>query len=142
MSNLDPRIYPYRPEIASSDLVDKVIAKKFVDGEILRVSSQSSLLWAQPNKDQPITSELLFGENVAVFETIGEGWSWVQNQTDSYVGWIKSNSLSEANSEITHTVSALRTYLFPKPEHKLVPNGVISYGSRLSIVDEHVERGN
>ena len=141
MSNFDPRIYPYRPEIASSDLEGKVIAKKFVDGKILRVSSQSSLLWAQPNKDQPITSELLFGENVAVFESISEDWSWVQNQTDCYVGWIKSNSLCEANSEITHTVSALRTYLFPKPEHKLVPIGIISYGSRLSVVNEHVERG-
>ena len=36
MSKLDPRINPYRPEIASSNLVGRVQADKFVEGEVMR----------------------------------------------------------------------------------------------------------
>ena len=43
MKKLDPRIHPYLPEIASSELIGKVQAEKFVDGEEMRIISQSYL---------------------------------------------------------------------------------------------------
>ena len=141
MKKLDPRIHPYLPEIASSELIGKVQAEKFVDGEEMRIISQSSLLRTEPSLDLPIASELLFGEDVLVFQNLESEWSWVQNITDSYVGWIPSHALSKSTANITHSVSALRTFIFPKPEHKLVPTKILSYGSRLSICDVQEVRG-
>ncbi len=141
MKEFDPRIHPYRSEIASSDLVGRVQSEKFVDGKVMRITSQSSLLWAEPSLELPIASELIFGEDVLVFQSKDREWSWVQNKSDCYVGWILSNTLSKSKAEITHTVSALRTYKFPQPEHKLVPTAILSYGSRLSVTAVQEVRG-
>ena len=141
MKKLDPRIHPYLPEIASSELIGKVQAEKFVDGEEMRITSQSTLLRTEPSLRLPIASQLLFGEDVLVFQNKGSEWSWVQNKSDSYVGWIPSKTLSKSTADITHSVCALRTFIFPKPEHKLVPTKILSYGSRLSIRDVQEVRG-
>ena len=98
-------------------------------------------MWTEPSLELPIASELIFGEDILVFQSKDCEWSWVQNKSDCYVGWILSNTFSKSEAEITHTVSALRTFKFPQPEHKLVPSAILSYGSRLSVSTVQEVRG-
>lgn len=81
-------------------------------------------------------SELLFGEDVAVFEQ-QDGWAWVQGELDGYVGYVRLTGLSfddPAPPPPTHLVSARLSHLFRDPTIKDPPVGRVTLGARLSIV--------
>ena len=68
-----------------------------------------------------------------MFETGGEGWSWVQNETDGYVGYLPSEALGPIDPQPTHRITALRTFLYPGPDLKLPPIAAFSIGSLLPL---------
>ena len=132
MTDLDPRLNAYRPDLADAALKGKVEAARFVAARPWQVATGTLPLHTHPSSDARLGSELLFGETVHVFE-IGDGWAWLQNQTDGYVGYAAAAGLSEDVHEAAHSVAALRTYRFGDPDLKSPVRDVLSMNSPLAI---------
>ena len=79
---------------------------------------------------------MLYGEPVRVFETTGEGWSWMQSEVDDYVGWVGRDALSPNLVEPTHIVSMPRTIVFSGPDIKSKPLAILPLGARIALTGE------
>lgn len=132
MPDLDPRIHAVRQDLADEALKDRVRAPRYAAGRQRQVTAGSLPLRSAPTAIARLGSELLFGETVRVFET-RDGWAWVQNDTDGYVGYAPAAALSDTVHAATHTVTVLRTYLFPEPNVKAPPLDLLSMNSRLAV---------
>jgi len=138
----DRRLHAYRPDLAEADLVGRVQAARFTAGEPARVVVGRASLKEEPRPSARQGSELLFGEDVTVFERIsgfggsesGGDWAWVKNATDGYVGYVAADALGPAGPPPTHWVVNLRSYLFPEPDLKSVPLGMLHLTSRVVAV--------
>jgi cell wall-associated NlpC family hydrolase len=133
MVALDPRINPFRSEIAASFLKGQVEAKRFVEGKRYEIIEPNTPLRRMPAHDARLDTEALLGERVAVYE-IEEGWAWGQLETDGYVGWLSANALGAPASAPTHRVCVPRTLCFPGPDVKLPPLAALPMGARLTVV--------
>jgi len=141
MTDLDPRLHAFRPDLADARLEGKVDAARFVDGAPRRVVADCAPLKHTPRADARLESEVLRGETFTVFEDVAEGWSWGQLDTDSYVGYVPSDALAADVPQPTHRVSALRTFVYPGPDVKLPANGFLSLGAAVNLADEVETRG-
>lgn len=133
--SFDPRLTPARPDLAARHLEGQVEAESFVEGERYQVVSVTAAVTKEPSPDASLTTQALHGETVTIYETTMEGWAWGQLDRDGYVGWMPSEALSPTAAAATHRVSALRTPVFPGPSIKLPPSALLSFDSRLSIVE-------
>jgi cell wall-associated NlpC family hydrolase len=133
MVALDPRINPFRPEIAAQYLRGQVEAVRFVEGERHDVVAPIAGLWRTPSHEAHLVTQALLGETVVVYEMTDEGWAWGQLETDGYVGWLSANALGKAGRAPTHKVSVPRTLGFPGPDIKLAPAVALPMGARLTI---------
>ncbi len=140
MTDLDPRRHPVRPDLAASRYQGRVSAARFVDGREMRVALSSARLRRRPGDDQPVDTEVLFGEAFTVYDDNTQGWRWGQLATDGYVGWLPAPTLSDPGTAPTHRVAALRTYRYPGAELKLPPVDLLSMGALLTVVGETVTR--
>lgn len=129
----DPRLTPARPDLAAAHLRGRVEATRFVEPQLRAVIEAQTPLRRAPVPDAPLETEALYGERVAVYETMDEGWCWVQLQGDGYVGYLSANALAAPAGEPTHTVSALRTLVFPGPDIKLPPLSSLPMGARVTV---------
>jgi cell wall-associated NlpC family hydrolase len=134
MVSLDPRIHPFRPEIAAKYLQGQVEAARFVEGVRHEVVEPIAGLWRTPSHEARLDTQALFGERVIVFETTDEGWAWGQIETDGYVGWFSANALGKLGRTPTHKVAVPRTLAFPGPDIKLPPAVALPMGAMLAIV--------
>lgn len=139
MSDLDHRLNAYRDDLADSRLRDRVVAARFVDGTTMRVTAAIAALRRRPADDAPSDSELLYGEEVRVFEQVGD-WAWCQLATDGYVGFAPVSALAADRPAPTHRVAALRTFLYPEPELRRTPLAALSIGSRVTVVGRKTVR--
>lgn len=140
MIGFDPRRHPVRSDLAASAYRGRVAAERFVDGRPMRVAASDAPLRRRPADDQPIDTEVLFGETFTVYDENAEGWCWGQLETDSYVGWLPPAVLSDRVATPTHRVAALRTYRYPDAELKLPPVGLVSIGALVTVIGETVTR--
>lgn len=140
-AELDPRTNAYLPEVADARLRGQVEAQQFVDGTLRRVARTSTPLRLRPSRDAPYDSELILGEPVRVFGDTAGGWSWVQNETDRYVGFVLAEALGPLEPEPTHRVTALRTFVYPGPDMKLPPMIALSLGSHIALGETVETRG-
>ncbi len=132
MTNLDRRIHAIRDDLAAAGLQDQVDVPAYAEPTPAKIIVGHTPLRRSPADDAPLDSELLFGEQVDVFETVGD-WCWVQNKTDGYVGYVTGNSIGEPGPAASHRVSALRTYLYPEPDLKTPPLDILSLTTEISI---------
>jgi hypothetical protein len=109
----DPRITPARPDLAAKHLEGKVQAARFVDGVVREIVAPQAPMRREPRPDAMLGTEALKGERVTVYDANEEGWSWGQLADDGYVGWLPTDALRDAGTAQTHTVSVLRTLVFP-----------------------------
>ncbi|MEH6630537.1 MAG: NlpC/P60 family protein [Halopseudomonas aestusnigri] len=130
---LDPRLHPIRDDLTAEYLREKVTCNKYSQGQAAQVIVGKSSLRRSPEDGSPLDSELLFGEKLTVYDE-RNGWAWVQNAKDSYVGYIHSADISKEIRPTTHRIQALRTYVFPKPDMKCPPIDLLSIESAISIV--------
>ena len=133
MIALDPRINPFRPEIAASYIKGQVEAARFVEGVRHEVVEPIAALRRTPSHEARLDTQALLGERVIVYETTDEGWAWGQLETDGYVGWLSANALGALGAAPTHKVSVPRTLGFPGPDIKLAPAVALPMGARLAI---------
>ena len=85
MTDLDRRLHAFRPDLADVALEGRVEAERFTEGQpgVVRVGVAD--LRREPDAATGIDTQLLFGEVVTVFD-VRDGWAWVRNQRDGYVG--------------------------------------------------------
>lgn len=139
-AQLDRRLHPVRPDLAATDYRGQVQAERFVDGTDFSVKADKVELRAKPDLACGIDTELIFGETVRVFESTPDGWSWGQLQTDGYVGWMPTDALGPVE-QVTHRVTALRTYRYPEAEMKRPVLSQISMGALVCVVGSETTRG-
>ena len=133
MVALDPRLHPFRPEIAAKYLQGQVEAARFVEGQRFEVVEPVADLRRGPSHEAPLDSQVLLGECMTVYETTGEGWAWGQIESDGYVGWLSANALAAPGPPPTHKVRALRTLVFARPDIKTPPLTSLPMGARLAV---------
>lgn len=134
MVALDPRIHPFRPELAAAHLRGQVQAKAFVEGVRYAVVEPTADVRRQPTPDAPLDTQALMGDHVMVYEMNEEGWAWGQLESDGYVGWLPAQALGTPGPAATHKVAATRTLCFPGPNIKLPPVNALPLGAALTIV--------
>ena len=133
MVALDPRINPFRPEIAASHLRGQVEARRFVEGKRHQVIEPAAALRRTASHDARLDTEALLGETLMVYETTAEGWAWGQLEADGYVGWLSSNALGAVGPAATHKVIVPRAFAFAGPDIKLPPAAALPMGARLAV---------
>ncbi len=136
MNRPDRRLNAYRDDLADAALEGEVEAARFVPGEPAGVRVGVVTVRGRPDAAASTTTQLLFGEAVTVFER-RDGWAWVKNATDGYVGYLPDAALGEPMPAPSHRVAAQRTFLYPEPDLKSAPLDLISYASPVAV--SHVE---
>jgi len=131
---LDPRRHAYRADLAANSIRHHVKAPRYVDGEWAQVRHASAVVRRRPEPDAPVDTEALFGEVVVVYD-IADGWAWVQLVRDSYVGYVRADSLSREVEWPTHKVRALGTFVYPEPNFKSPPLTHLSLNSGFAVAD-------
>ncbi|NEI68628.1 peptidase P60 [Rhizobium lusitanum] len=138
---LDRRLNAFRPDLAEASLKGKVEAERFVEGGSARVAIPVIALRPRPDLASGIDTELLMGEEVAVFER-RDGWCWVKALADGYVGYLPEAAIREGTAAPTHIVVPQRTFLYPEPELRKPHAAVLSMGSRVHVAGTAEARGN
>jgi cell wall-associated NlpC family hydrolase len=133
MAAFDPRVTPLRDDLAAKYLEGKVKAARFVEGTVMEVIAPHAPLRHQSRLDAPMETEALMGERATVYDANPEGWAWVQLGADNCVGWMPGAALGPAGAPATHTVAALRTFVFPGPSIKLPPIEALPFGAKINI---------
>ncbi len=139
-AQLDRRLHPVRPDLASADYRGQVQSGRFVEGTDYSVKTDRVELRTQPDFEYGIDTELNFGETFRVFERTQEGWSWGQLQTDGYVGWLPMDALGPFE-QATHRVGALRTYRYREADMKRPALGQVSMGALVRVTEYETTRG-
>lgn len=129
---LDRRLHVYRSDLADQRLRGRVEAERFVAGEVASLRVGCTDLKREPSRNAANDSQLLFGEELLVFDR-RDGYAWIQNQGDGYVGWVEEAALGEALPPPTHRLTALRTPLLPEPSVKAPYISFLSFGSRIAV---------
>ena len=140
MSAHDRRLHAFRPDLADERLRGKVEAERFVPGRLARIVVPVADLRTAPRPDSGLSSQLLYGDDVRVFEE-REGWAWVQAVRDDYVGYVADTVLGPAGDAVTHVIRAPRTFVYPGPDMKLPRSGDLSIGSGVAITGFTETRG-
>jgi cell wall-associated NlpC family hydrolase len=133
MPAFDPRVTPWRAEVAAKHLEGKMTAARFAQGHAIEVIAPQAPLRREPRPDAPLDTEALRGERVMVYDSNPEGWAWGQLAGDNYVGWLPSAALAPAGPAPTHKVVALRTFVFPGPSIKLAPLEALPLGATINV---------
>ena len=126
----DKRITPIRNDIAASEYKGFLKNRKFIKGKIYYVKSNFSNLLSS-NKKQ-LTSQLLYGEPVKVFE-IKKGYAWLQSLRDDYVGYTSVNNLQVTKIVPSHKIISLRCLVYKLPSIKSIPVSELSFNSLIEI---------
>lgn len=130
---LDKRLNAYRDDLAAAHLRGEVVAARYADGADRQVVEPCVPLLRDPRPDAPQDTQLLYGETFRVYEE-ADGWAWGQAALDDYVGYLPVETLSPRLFEPTHTVTALRTFLFPKADLKTRPVRALSLNAKIRVV--------
>jgi len=138
--NLDPRLYAYRPDLADERLRGKVNSTNFVSAEPAKIGINIADIYAKPDQQSPRLSQLLFGQNVLVFED-RNGFCWIQAVDDDYVGYTQSTNLQPVTNPASHYVTANRTFAYKDADLKSPVSGVFSMGTEFIITDTLETRG-
>ena len=128
---LDPRLTPARGDIAASYLKGQVEAKSFRDGVRFQIARSHAALRAAPEDWAEQVNQALFGEIMVVYDQ-SNGWAWGQLEADGYVGWMALAALTDKVVAPSHRVSALRTFVFDRPDLKSAPRMALSINAKFS----------
>lgn len=131
--SLDKRLYAYRDDLAESTLEGRVKAARFTAGEPGRITAAVAPLRRLPRPGAPLDTELLFGEDVTIFDR-ADGWAWIKSAQDGYVGYVPTADIGPPGPAPTHRMAALRGFVFPRPDLKSPPIMTLHMGSRLTVV--------
>ena len=112
--SFDERIVPARKDIAADFLKNKHKSQKFVSGVKKEVILAKTNLYSINDAKAPLATELLLGEEFVVYEN-KTNWSWGQSLRDSYVGYVRSETLSTFDKDKYHIVSNIFAPAYEEP---------------------------
>ncbi len=131
----DPRVNAYRPDLADVALSGVVKSKKFLEPAIRQCVRGVLPLLAEPRFDASMVSQIRYGEFLDVFEIRKDGFAWVQNRTDRYVGYLPlEDTFSDHIADLSNRIVALRTFVYPEPNMKMPPLDELTLGSFIKPV--------
>lgn len=132
----DPRLTPARADLAARHLEGLVEAPRFADPVPYRVGAMAVPLRARPDATAPLVTELLHGEDFAVYD-LAAGWAWGQAGLDDYVGYLPAEALTRAEGQPPdHRVRAQWATLYGSPDLKTPPLGTLPFGARVAVLEE------
>ncbi len=134
-SPLDPRRNAFREDLADVRLQGRVTAGRFIDGCPGQVRVAIAPVFGKPDAGAALTTQLLFGENVRVFEE-KDGWAWLQGDADGYVGYAPAAAIGREVRAPTHRIAALSTPALGRPEVKSPPLVDLPMGACLTVERE------
>ena len=128
----DPRLTPWRADLASRALEGHVAAQTYVDPVPMSVIVPAAGIYGSPLLGAELQDQALFGE---VFDVLhpADDWGWGQAHRDGYVGYIQLSALGTAVEPATHRISAIRTYAFATPSIKAQTRGPYSLNSLVTV---------
>ncbi len=132
---LDPRRNAFREDLADARLAGRVAAMDLVDGRPGQVRVAIAPVFGTPDAGAALTTQLLFGERVRVFEE-KDGWAWLQGDADRYVGYVPAAAIGRELTKATHRVAAPSTPALARPELKSPPLVDLPMGARLTVERE------
>jgi len=133
-ASLDPRINAFRPDLADISLSNTVKADRYVEPVMRQSLIGVSPLLAAPDDNARQVSQIRYGEFLDVFEEREDGYVWVQNRTDRYVGYLSPpHALSEEIADLSTRINVLRTFLYPEPDIKSPPVDELTLGSHVAV---------
>ena len=136
-SSLDPRVNAYRPDVAAASLRGYVKADRYVDPLPRQCVRGVAPLLVAPHERAGRISEIRYGEVLDVLEERPDGYAWVQNRADRYVGYLYAkDTLSEEIAFFATRVTALHTFVYAEPSLKSVVLDRLTLGSYVRIVAE------
>lgn len=141
MTSLDHRLHAYRPDLADSSLRGKVDAAAFTQGTRKRIIVPVSDLRSKPEPTSGPQSQLLYGDEVTVFEQ-ANGWSWVQALRDGYVGYMPDAELGDIGNAPTHRICVPRTFIYSGADLRFRQTNTLSLGSAVVITEFVENRGS
>lgn len=130
----DPRLNPWRDDLAAAHLRGEVEAPKFVDGAAKQVVAPVAALRRSPADGAMQDSQLLYGETFCIYEE-KNGWAWGQAARDDYVGYVPSDAFGAPHA-VSHKLTALRSFVYRKADIKSRPLMALSFGASLPLVNE------
>ncbi|WP_274423615.1 C40 family peptidase [Chelativorans sp. YIM 93263] len=136
---LDRRLNAFRPDLADEDLKRHVEATRFTVGEPAAVAAPVASVHQAPDASAGMDTQFLHGDTVRVFER-KDGWAWVQNVRDNYVGYVRESELGDVPQAPTHIVCIPRSFVYPEADMKAPPVRTQSIGARLAVRDV-IEKG-
>jgi cell wall-associated NlpC family hydrolase len=126
----DPRINAYRRDLADITLSAVVKAERYVEPTLRQCVRGVVPLLEAPRADAKQVSQIRYGEFVDVFEVRKDGFIWVQNRSDRYVGYMPAiDELSEEIADLSTRVAVLQTFIYPEPNLKAPPVDEVTLGS-------------
>lgn len=131
----DRRRLAARDDIAAAHLKDKVEAARFVEARKFQVCVGNVPLLRAARDSAPIDTELLFGETFHIYE-VREGWAWGQAESDSYVGYVREDTLAPLATPPTHVIAVPRSFLLAEPKVTARMRHCISMNSLLTVTEE------
>jgi cell wall-associated NlpC family hydrolase len=133
----DPRLHAFRPDLADATLRNSVTAARYVEPVMRQCVRGVVPLLAAPDPNARQVSEIRYGEFLDVFELPGvgqEGFAWVQNRSDRYVGYFPFvEALSEEIADLSNRINVLRTFAYPEPDIKASPMDELTLGSHVRL---------
>lgn len=129
---LDPLLHPVRDDLAGVELKDRVERPRYVAPRPAQVAAGTLDLRRTPAHDAPLDTQLFRGDEVRVYES-KDGWAWLQNAADGYVGYAAAAALSDAIEAPSHWVRVPRTFVFPSPDEKRPPLAALPMTARVRV---------
>ena len=111
---MDPRLTPANEIVACSTLKGQIKHSNFVEGKSYQINVPFVDLLDVP--DGKRNRQLIYGSKVKYFSA-ADGWAFIQNTYDSYVGYVPQNTIT-SESEKTHTVTVPIAHVFLEPNIK------------------------
>jgi cell wall-associated NlpC family hydrolase len=120
MTMPDPRLHPLRDGVELAPIAHR------------QVSLPVASVHGAPREDARQVTQALMGERAAILE-IRDGWAWVRLERDGYVGFIRSENLSEQTAAATHRVTVPHTFIYPGADIKSQPATILTLNAQLSV---------
>ena len=111
---MDRRFQAYNERVAAIDLKSRINHHNFVQPQQYQIAVPLCDLRDRPNGKRQ--RQLLYGANVDVFEEV-EGWAFVRQQSDGYVGYLKTEALGNQQPP-THFVTSVLTHCYLEANFK------------------------
>jgi len=135
--DLDPRTNAYRPDLADVALRPFVKAKKFVEPVLYQCVRGVLPLWASPDEKARRLSEIRYGEFLDVLEKRKDGFAWIQNRNDRYVGYIRhKDALNQTIAAMMNRITVLSTFVYAEPDLHATVLDRLTLGSFVSLDGE------